>query len=77
MLALAHRVEQLVEGGEVESYAAMAAALGITRARMTQVMDMLLLAPAVQERVLLGEAGVTARGLRRAVREAGWEAQVG
>jgi hypothetical protein len=75
MLALAHRVEQLVEGGEVESYAVVARAMGITRARMTQVMNMLLLSPALQERVMFGDKGVAARGLRRAVREAEWETQ--
>jgi len=75
MLALASRVEQLVEGREVESYAVVARALGLTRARMTQVMNMLLLAREVQERVLFEDRGVSARGVRRAVREAEWAAQ--
>jgi len=75
MLALAHRVEQLVEGGEVESYRVVARALGITPARMTQVMDMLRLSPAVQERVLFADRDVTARGVRCAVREAEWAGQ--
>ncbi len=41
-LALAYYVEQCIEDGTLESYADAARRLGITRARMTQVMDLML-----------------------------------
>jgi hypothetical protein len=75
MLAMAHQVERLVDAGEVSSYAHAARALGLTRARLTQVMNLLLLSPAMQERVLAGEIGATERSLRRLVREPDWAAQ--
>ncbi len=42
-LALAYYVERCIEDGTLESYADAARRLGITRARMTQVMDLMLL----------------------------------
>ena len=52
MLALAHYIERLVEAGELSGYAEAAKALGLTRARVTQVMDLLYLAPDIQEEIL-------------------------
>jgi hypothetical protein len=75
-LALAHHIEGLVEAGDVESYAEAARALGLTRARMTQVMNLLLLAPEIQSRVLTGELDVSARSLRTVVGEAVWSEQL-
>ncbi len=76
MLALAHHVERLVEAGDIASYADAARALGLTRARMTQVMNLLTLAPELQERVLTGELRVTERALRAAVAEPNWQKQL-
>ena len=76
MLALAHHVERLIEAGELESYSAVAHALGLTRARLTQVMRLLQLAPEVQEQVLLGKLDWTERRLRQVVREASWRRQL-
>ena len=75
MLALAHHIERLVEAGELEGYAEAARALGLTRARLTQVMSLLLLAPDVQERILAGELRGTERRLRGVVREPHWTEQ--
>lgn len=75
MLALAHHVEALVDAGQLRDYADAARVLGLTRARMTQVMNLLLLAPAVQERVLLGRGVTSERTLRRAAAEASWADQ--
>lgn len=52
-LALAYYVERCIEDGTLASYADTARKLGITRARMTQVMD-LLLVPAHQSAMILG-----------------------
>ena len=76
MFALAHHVERLVEAGELAGYAEAARALGLTRARLTQVMNLLLLAPEIQERVLAGELRGTERSLRRAALESDWDSQL-
>ena len=76
MLALAHHVERLVDEGELASYTEAARALGLTRARLTQVTNLLLLAPEIQERVLTGDLPGTERRLRGAVREAEWDVQL-
>lgn len=56
MLALAHHLQRAMEGGAVANQAALARAFGLTRARLTQVLDLLLLAPDLQEQVLAMEA---------------------
>ena len=65
MLALAHHVDRLVEDGEIADYAEAARILGVTRARMTQIVNLLNLAPGVQEGLLLGTVNVSERRLRR------------
>jgi hypothetical protein len=52
LLALAHRFEGLIRAGAVADYAEIARLGYVTRARITQVMNLLLLAPAIQEQVL-------------------------
>ncbi len=65
MLALAHYVERLVEEGAVASYADAARQLGVSRARMTQVLNLLNLPPRVQEGLLLGDLHLSERRIRR------------
>ena len=76
MLALAHHVKRLVEAGELTDYAEAARNLGLTRGRLTQVMNLLLLAPETQERVLVGDVRATERSLRRTVAEPVWDRQL-
>jgi hypothetical protein len=52
LLALAHRFDRLVRTGAVASYGALAALGHVTRARVCQIMNLLLLAPDIQEQVL-------------------------
>ncbi|MCP4499031.1 MAG: hypothetical protein GY822_03570 [Deltaproteobacteria bacterium] len=52
MLALAHRLQDAIALGEHKDRADAARRFGLTRARITQVMDLLLLAPDIQEQVL-------------------------
>lgn len=52
MLATAHCFEGLLRRGAVMSFAEIAAAKRITRARVSQIMDLLLLAPEIQEEIL-------------------------
>jgi hypothetical protein len=71
-LALAHALRRRLERGEFADFADMARQLAFTRARVTQLMDLLLLAPEVQEEILFlelppGAQPVSERGLREAV----------
>lgn len=75
MLALAYHVEQLIERGEFESYAAVARHLDISTPRIAQVMALLGLASDVQERLLLGDTTIPERRIRAAVRFADWNQQ--
>ena len=75
MLALAHLVERRVESGELRDYAAAARTLGISRARMTQLMNLLVLSPMIQERILTGENAFSERGLRPLLCRINWRDQ--
>lgn len=76
MIALAHLVERLVAEGRVKSYSDVARKLGVTDARMVQICDLVLLAPEIQEALLLGRAVIEPKRAQRMTREAGWKAQV-
>ena len=52
LLALALRLEQLVRAGAVADYAALATLGHVSRARISQIMNLLLLAPDIQEALL-------------------------
>jgi len=56
MLALAHKIKEAIARGEVHDQAEVARRLGFTRARLTHLLDLLLLAPDLQEQVLFLEA---------------------
>lgn len=80
MLALAHKIQQAIDAGTVRDRAEVARRLGFTRARVTHLMDLTLLAPDLQERVLVLEAvdGVepfSERELRRVAHIWSWEQQ--
>jgi hypothetical protein len=51
-LALAHKFQRMINDGTVESMADIARLGHVTRARVTQIMDLLLLAPDLQEALL-------------------------
>ena len=75
MLALAHHIEQAIDNGVIGTNADAARSLGLSRARMTQVMNLLLLAPEIQARILSGELVATEHDLRQVVKEADWKTQ--
>jgi hypothetical protein len=52
LMALAIRMKELVDAGEVSTYAELARLGHVTRARMTQIMNLLNLAPDIQEEIL-------------------------
>jgi hypothetical protein len=51
-MALAIRFEQLIRAGEIADYAELAHLGHVTRARITQIMNLRLLAPDLQEELL-------------------------
>lgn len=51
-LALAHTIQRAIDSGEIRDQAEAARRLGVTRARITQLIDLTLLAPDLQETVL-------------------------
>lgn len=79
-LALAHKLQAMIDRREVRDQAELAEQLGFTRARITQVLDLTLLAPDIQEEILFAEErgardAVCERELRQVVRVASWRAQ--
>jgi hypothetical protein len=56
MLALAHHLQQAIDNGEIQDRAALARKFGLTRARITHLLNLTLLAPDIQEQVLTLEA---------------------
>ena len=79
-LALAHMILRAIDRGEIRDQAEAARRLGVTRARMTQILDMTLLAPAIQEEILFPDAvgslkRINERAMREAVRTPPWADQ--
>lgn len=80
MLALAHKIAAAIGAGQLHDQADAARRLDLTRARVTQLLALLGLAPDLQEHVLFLESidgiePLTERVLRRAIRTPRWEAQ--
>ena len=75
MLALVHHLDGLIEQGTLTDYAHAARALGVTRARVSQITSLLLLAPEIQAHIAVGGLVLTERALRRVVKEPDWAEQ--
>lgn len=80
MLALANKIQQAIDRRQVRDRAEIARRLGFTRARITHLLDLTLLAPDVQEQVLFAEAidGVqpmSERALRAVAHAGSWAEQ--
>ena len=82
LLALAHEIDSMIRNSELDDLADTARRLNLTRARVTQVMNLLLLAPEIQEAVLdmplvtNGHDTITERQLRPIVAEPDWNKQL-
>ena len=66
-LALAHQIQRRIDRGELRDQAEAAQRLGLTRARLTQILDLTRLAPDVQEEILFLEICDAAKPLRERV----------
>lgn len=81
LMAMAIRMQALIRDGEVESYAELARLCHVTTARITQIMNLLRLAPDIQEDILFlppgdgGRDAVTERALRSLVAIIDWRKQ--
>lgn len=68
LMALAIRLEHLLATGQVKDQAEIARAAGITRARVTQIINLTNLAPDIQQAILDLEPTTTTRFREREVR---------
>jgi hypothetical protein len=79
LLALAHKLDAMVRSGEIGGYGQLARLGHISPARLTQIMVLLHLAPAVQEYILFLSTAdarfITELGLRKIAREPRWDRQ--
>ncbi len=80
LMALAIKFQEMVNRGEVRDYADLARLGYVTRARLTQIMNLLLLAPDIQDEILcLGTATdqkvVAERHVRSVIKFVLWEHQ--
>jgi hypothetical protein len=81
LMALAIRFEDLVREGEVEDFADIAASGRVTRARVSQIGNLVNLAPDLQEAVLGltcsggSRSAVTERQIRAIAAEPDWQRQ--
>lgn len=78
LMALAIKMSGLIESGAITDQAEAARLGHVSRARMTQIMNLLLLAPDIQEQILnlprtfRGHDPITETHLRSVVREIDW-----
>jgi hypothetical protein len=78
LMALAIRIDDMVRRGELRDYADVARLGHVTRARITQIMNLLNLAPDIQEQILLNcdaRALPVERQLRRLAACVEWSRQ--
>jgi hypothetical protein len=81
-LALAHKIDAMIRAGELRDLAEAARSIGVSRARMSQIMNLLLLSPEIQEAILNlppvtnRRDPVSERALRAIVAEPEWTKQL-
>jgi hypothetical protein len=78
VLVLAHQIEQAIEEGRAEDYAEVARQLAVSRARITQVVNLLLLSPDIQAMIVTKPRLVhdlSERQVRKIAEEPDWRRQ--
>ena len=81
LLALAHHFDELLRADVVHDYAEIARLMGVSRAHVTHIMDLLFLAPDIQEEMLFSTTGpeggafASPRRVRCVSGEAAWDRQ--
>ncbi len=78
-LAMAHRIQDEIHAGTCRDLAEAARKLGVSRARVTQLSNLLLLSPTIQTAILTASPGdlqdLTERRLRHIVAVPDWDGQ--
>ena len=74
-LLLGHQIERLIRDGELRDYADAAAHTGLSRARISQLVGLTLLAPDIQEAILSLERILPEHLVRPIVGEPDWDRQ--
>ncbi len=59
LLALAHHLQHLIDTGVADDYADIARLSNLSRARLSQIMNLTLLAPQIQEEILCFKNSIT------------------
>ena len=79
LMALAHKLDGLVQSGVVRDYGTLARLGHVTPARLTQILALLYLSPVIQEQLLFLPAVdaqfISELELRRIAREPDWDRQ--
>ncbi len=81
LMGLAIRFERLIREGEIRDYSQLAELGHVTRARVTQIMNLNLLSPSIQEEILFlqrvtkGRDPIVIRDLQPIALEADWKRQ--
>ena len=81
LVALASRMQSMIESGQVDSFQQLAELGRISQPRMTQIMSLLLLAPNIQDELLYlpeviqGKVTIHEKLLRPLTREMDWRVQ--
>jgi len=81
-MALAIHLQTLVDQGVVRDYAEIARFTGLTRARVSQIMNLNILAPRIQEEIIFmpkirsGHDPITERVLRSIALKPCWDLQL-
>ncbi len=74
LMALAIKFQEMIDRGEVKDYADLARLGFVTRARVTQIMNLCRLAPDIQEEILAGSTAIE-RSIRRVSSLVRWDHQ--
>ena len=78
LLVLAYQIEQAIEDGRSRDYSDVARQLGLTRVRITQIVNLRLLSPTIQATILTSPESIrhiSERRLRKLVEEPAWQKQ--
>ncbi len=76
LLALAHHLQGLIDKGIVRDYADIARLSNLSRARLSQIMNLTLLSPQIQEEILFSQSSLKEKSVRKILQSPVWEEQI-
>ena len=79
-LVVAYQIQALIDSGKATGVRATAALLGVTPARVSQLLSLRYLAPKIQEEIMLGDDAVitvlSERNIRVITKTTPWDKQI-